>query len=138
MLLTMIMIVRERRREIGVLKAIGASNAKIATQFAAESITFTLLATIIGFMVAAIAAQPLVTALASSSSSSTRGGMGGPGGGMRGDFRALENVQNISATLDWSIILYGLGVAVLIAIVGSLLTSFFIAKVRPAEVMRTE
>ena len=136
MLLTMIMIVRERRREIGVLKAIGASNAKIATQFAAESITFTLLATIIGFIVAAIAAQPLVTALASSSSSSTN--MGGPMRGMRGGFRALENVQNISATLDWSIILYGLGVAILIAIVGSLLISFFIAKVRPAEVMGTE
>ena len=137
MLLTMIMIVRERRREIGVLKAIGASNAKIATQFAAESVTFTLLATIIGFVVAAIAAQPLVTALASSSTSST-GGMGGPGGMRGGGFRALEGVRDISAQLDWTIILYGLGVAILIAVVGSLLTSFFIAKVRPAEVMRTE
>ena len=136
-LLTMIMIVRERRREIGVLKAIGASNAKIATQFAAESVTFTLLATIIGFVVAAIAAQPLVTALASSSTSST-GGMGGPGGMRGGGFRALEGVRDISAQLDWTIILYGLGVAILIAVVGSLLTSFFIAKVRPAEVMRTE
>lgn len=137
MLLTMIMIVRERRREIGVLKAIGASNAKIASQFAAESVTFTLLATIIGFVVAAIAAQPLVTALASSSTSST-GGMGGPGGMRGGGFRALEGVRDISAQLDWTIILYGLGVAILIAVVGSLLTSFFIAKVRPAEVMRTE
>lgn len=135
MLLTMIMIVRERRREIGVLKAIGASNIKIALQFAAEAVTFTLIATIIGFVVAAFAAQPLTSALASSSTSGTATrGMGGPGG-FRG---GLQAVQNISATLDWTIILYGLGAAILIAVIGSLLTSFFIAKVRPAEVMRTE
>lgn len=139
-LLTMIMIVRERRREIGVLKAIGASNAKIATQFAAEAVTFTLLATVIGFAIAAFAAQPLTSALATSSSSSTQQmgrGMGGPGA-MRGGFRALESVRDLTAQLDWMIVLYGVGAAILIAVIGSLLTSFFIAKVRPAEVMRAE
>lgn len=138
MLLTMIMIVRERRREIGVLKAIGASNIKIAVQFAAEAVTFTLLATIIGFVIAAFAAQPLTSALATSSSSNTSGGgMGGPGGGFRGG-QALQGIRDLSAQLDWTIIVYGVGVALLIAILGSLLTSFFIAKVRPGEVMRTE
>lgn len=136
--LTMIMIVRERRREIGVLKAIGASNAKVALQFMAEAVTFTLLATIIGFVIAAFAAQPLVSVLATSSTSSTtNGGMGGPGG-MRGGFRALSSVRDLTAQLDWSIILYGFGAAILIAIIGSLLASIFIAKVRPAEVMRAE
>lgn len=139
MLLTMIMIVRERRREIGVLKAIGASNVKIALQFAAEAVTFTLLATIIGFVVAAFAAQPLTSALATSSSSSTTGGgMGGPGGGFRGGIQAVQGLRNLTAQLDWHVVLYGLGAAILIAIIGSLLTSFFIAKVRPAEAMRTE
>lgn len=134
----MIMIVRERRREIGVLKAIGASNAKVALQFMAEAVTFTLLATIIGFVIAAFAAQPLVSVLATSSTSSTtNGGMGGPGG-MRGGFRALSSVRDLTAQLDWSIILYGFGAAILIAIIGSLLASIFIAKVRPAEVMRAE
>ncbi len=137
MLLTMIMIVRERRREIGVLKAIGASNAKIAIQFAAEAVTSTLIATIIGFMIAAFAAGPLTTALASSSTS-TSTGMGGPGGGMRGGFQAVQSLRNLSTQIDWTIIVYGVGVAIFIAIVGSLLTSFFIAKIRPAEVMRTE
>lgn len=139
MLLTMIMIVRERRREIGVLKAIGASNAKIATQFTAEAVTFTLLATVIGFVVAAFAAQPLTSALATTSTSSAAGGgMGGPGGGFRGGMQAVQGLRDLSAQLDWTVILYGLGAALLIAVIGSLLTSFFIAKVRPAEVMRTE
>lgn len=135
-LLTMIMIVRERRREIGVLKAIGASNVKIALQFMAEAVTFTLLATVIGFVIAAFAAQPLTSVLATSSSSSTTAG--GPGMGMRGGFRALQSVRDLTAQLDWTIVLYGLSAAILIAVLGSLLTSFFIAKVRPAEVMRTE
>ncbi|TAH31934.1 FtsX-like permease family protein [Candidatus Saccharibacteria bacterium] len=136
--LTMIMIVRERRREIGVLKAIGASNVKVALQFMAEAVTFTLLATVIGFVIAAFAAQPLTSVLATSSTSSTTGGgMGGPGG-MRGGFQALNSVRDLTAQLDWSIILYGLGAAILIAVIGSLLASIFIAKVRPAEVMRAE
>lgn len=133
-LLTMIMIVRERRREIGVLKAIGASNVKIALQFMAEAVTFTLLATVIGFVTAAFAAQPLVSILATSSTSSSTAG----GPGMRGGFRALQSVRDLTAQLDWTIVLYGLGAAILIAVLGSLLTSFFIAKVRPAEVMRAE
>ncbi len=135
-LLTMIMIVRERRREIGVLKAIGASNVKIALQFMAEAVTFTLLATVIGFVIAAFAAQPLTSVLATSSSSSSTAG--GPGMGMRGGFRALQGVRDLTAQLDWTIVIYGLGAAILIAVLGSLLTSFFIAKVRPAEVMRAE
>lgn len=135
-LLTMIMIVRERRREIGVLKAIGASNVKIALQFMAEAVTFTLLATVIGFVIAAFAAQPLTSVLATSSSSSSTAG--GPGMGMRGGFRALQSVRDLTAQMDWTIVLYGLGAAIIIAVLGSLLTSFFIAKVRPAEVMRAE
>ena len=42
-LLTMVLITRERRREIGVLKAIGASNGDVARQFVAESIALALL-----------------------------------------------------------------------------------------------
>jgi ABC-type antimicrobial peptide transport system permease subunit len=40
--------------------------------------------------------------------------------------------------VGWDVILYGLGAAVLIAIIGSGIASLFIAKIRPAEVMRVE
>jgi putative ABC transport system permease protein len=47
-------------------------------------------------------------------------------------------VTNIHAAVGWNIILYGLAAAVAIALIGSALSSYLIAKVRPAEVMRTE
>jgi ABC-type antimicrobial peptide transport system permease subunit len=50
----------------------------------------------------------------------------------------LSVIQNIHAQIGWSVILYGLTAAVIIALVGSALASFFISKIRPAEVLRSE
>jgi putative ABC transport system permease protein len=141
-LLTMIMIVRERRREIGVIKAIGASNINVMTQFASEAVTFTILGSIFGIILGVLAANPITKMLVNNSTSTASGPsvMSGPGGGGGPRFagRIGENITNVTASVGWDIILYGLGVAILIAIIGSALASFFIAKVRPAEVMRAE
>jgi putative ABC transport system permease protein len=138
-LLTMIMIVRERRREIGVLKAIGASNLRIMFQFIAESITLTLLGAVIGIALGVAAGSPITNMLVSQSSDSNDGPSLSVGGGPRMAVRGLGGaVSNIHAAVGWSIILYGLATAIIIAIVGSSVASFFIAKIKPAEVMRAE
>jgi ABC-type antimicrobial peptide transport system permease subunit len=49
-----------------------------------------------------------------------------------------STITNIHAQIGWSVILYGLGAAILIALAGSALASFFISKVMPAEVLRSE
>jgi len=139
-LLTMIMIVRERRREIGVLKAIGASNAKVMFQFVTEAVTFTVSGAVIGIVLGIVAGNPITRLLVTNSTSSgtpAPGGFGGRGllrqaGGFRG------SLTSIHASVGWSIILYGLAAAIIIAVAGSAIASFFIAKVRPAEVMRAE
>lgn len=56
--------------------------------------------------------------------------------GAIGGFR--NSVTSVTTHIGWDIILYGLGAAVAIAIIGSAVASYFIAKVRPAEVMRAE
>lgn len=149
-LLTMIMIVRERRREIGVLKAIGGSNITVMGQFIVEAVTLTLLGAIVGIGFGIAAAAPITNALISSSSTTSTGMAGGPegmrmGGGMmmrsgpEGAGRALrQSVENIQVNVGWDIILYGIGAALIIAIIGSALASIFISKVRPSEVMRAE
>ncbi|HUC87540.1 MAG TPA: FtsX-like permease family protein [Candidatus Binatia bacterium] len=156
-LLVMVMIVRERRREIGVVKAIGGSNLGIMGQFMVEAITLTLLGAVIGLIIGIVGGSPVTKLLVNNSTTtnttsvSTIGGPGGSftrpaggGGGFSGFSHRLGNnsvvggFKNIHATIGWSILLYGLGTALLIAIVGSALASGLIAKVRPAEVMRTE
>ncbi|MDB5169018.1 MAG: transporter permease, putative transport system permease protein [Candidatus Saccharibacteria bacterium] len=141
-LMTMVMIVRERRREIGVLKAIGASNVKVVGQFMSEAITLTMLSAVIGIVIGAIAGNPITKLLVNNASSGTSGGpTGGPGGGgfVRVQFGGIgRGLANIHAAVGFSIILYGLLAALLIAVVGSAVSAFFIAKVRPAEVMRAE
>lgn len=153
-LMTMVMIVRERRREIGVIKAIGASNAKVVGQFMSEAVTLTLLAAVVGIIVGAVAGSPITNTLVSNNSSTTSitiSASGGrftapPGGGTFGGRfgggvvrRGLgHSLTNVHAVVGWSIIGYGLLAALVIAILGSAIASFFIAKVRPAEVMRIE
>jgi len=144
-LLTMTMIVRERRREIGVMKAIGASNLKTMFQFVAESVTLTLLGLIVGLGIGIAAANPITKTLVNNSSSSTTSTAqtaSGPGGA-RGGFRrfgneSLTNVKNIQASVGWDILGYGVGAAFAIAIVGSALPALLISKIRPAEVMRAD
>jgi putative ABC transport system permease protein len=155
-LLTMIMIVRERRREIGVLKAIGATNARIIGQFMAEAVTLTVLGALVGMVIGIAGSNPVTHALVNSSStggstnitlpnggtvttsSSPGGGGGGRFFGGLGGGHLRNSYNNLHAIVGWDILLYGLGVAILIAIIGSAFASSMIAKIRPSEVMRTE
>ncbi len=152
-LLTMMMIVRERRREIGVMKAIGASNLKIMGQFIAESLTLTVLGLVVGSIIGIAAASPVTNTLVnnSSSSSSTQTFAGGPAGGTSTTSPAAarprlrefgrtssETLKNIKTSVGISTLMAGIGAALFIAIVGSAVPSFLISKIKPAEAMRSE
>ena len=137
--LTMIMIVRERRREIGILKAIGASNIMITTQFIVESLTLTLLGAIFGLIIGVFASSSVTKLLVQNSTAATIGAGPGLGGGRGlGRFMEMTGVNTLQANVGLDIILYGLLAALIIAIIGSALPSWFISKIRPAEVMRNE
>ncbi|HSX45995.1 MAG TPA: hypothetical protein VLG27_03270, partial [Candidatus Saccharimonadia bacterium] len=113
------------------------------------AVTFTGLAALVGIALGVVAANPITHLLVTNSSSD--GGMaaggarfarfatggGAPGGG-RGFGFVRNNFSAIHAEIGWSVILYGLLVALVIAVVGSALASYSIAKIRPAEVMRVE
>ncbi|USN53572.1 MAG: ABC transporter permease [Candidatus Nomurabacteria bacterium] len=142
-LLTMIMIVRERRKEIAVLKAIGGSDASIVSQFVSEAVMLSLLGGVIGTVLGFIFSNPILDSLLRSSSSEPSFTSSGPGGGFArvavGGFRALGNtIQDLQAVLDFRLIAYGFLAAILIAIIGSAFPAWLIGKVRPAEVLRGE
>ena len=146
--LTMIMIVRERRREIGVLKAVGSSNVGIMAMFTVESLILTLISSVAGIILGIIFSNPVLRVLVANTESSTASNAveqaGRGAGGMMARFGgniipgAQSAINDLHAVVGWEILLYGLGAAILIAIIGSAIPAFFIAKIRPAEVMRAE
>jgi putative ABC transport system permease protein len=157
-LLTMIMVVRERKKEIGVVKAIGGSNMRIIGEFMVESLTLAIMGAVIGLIIGVVGGQPVTKTLVNNSTSSssasttaaTRGpggmmgggtGMTRPTGGFSGNFRrnsTVQGISNIKAQIGWMILLEGFGAAVLLAVIGSALAAAMIAKVRPSTVMRAE
>jgi len=138
--LVMVMIVRERRREIGVLKAIGASNINVVGQFISEALTLTFLSSILGIILGIVLSNPILKVLVSNSQSSASGpGEGGAGRMMRMGIQGMGNtLNNLHAVVGINIILYGLLAALIIAIIGSAVPAYLISKIRPAEVMRAE
>ncbi|MEP6710478.1 MAG: FtsX-like permease family protein [Candidatus Saccharibacteria bacterium] len=144
-LLAMTMIVRERRREIGVIKAIGGTNTKVIVQFVTEALTLTIVGGIVGFAFGVMVSGPITKSLVTSSNSSStnqdtpggttriRGGAFGPGAR-----QIKNNLSDVTATISSEILASAAGITLLIAIVGSALPAWLIARVRPAEVLRSE
>jgi putative ABC transport system permease protein len=133
--LVMVMIVRERKREIGILKAIGASDGRIMAQFTTEAATFTLLGLAVGVVAGLVAASPVTSTLVSNSgASSAASGAGLPGA----PSPFLGHLTNVNAQVGWVVILGVLAAAVVVAVLASAATTWLIGRIRPAEVLRGE
>ena len=143
-LLIMVMLVRERRREIGVLKAIGAPNRTIGLQFVLEALVLVALGSVVGAAVASFASGGIASALISSSSTTTaatgqRGGPGGFPGGQGGPFGgASQLLTSVTASASPGVIAAGIAAVFGVAIIGALVPALLTARIRPIEVLRGE
>lgn len=152
-LLIMVMLVRERRREIGVLKAIGARNRTIGLQFVLESLVLVALGSVVGAAIASLASGGIASALISSNTTTTaapttqRGaGFGGGGfagggfaGGQGGPFGgASQLLTSVTASASPGVIAAGIAAVFAVAIIGALVPALLTARIRPIEVLRGE
>ncbi|WP_284981132.1 FtsX-like permease family protein [Arthrobacter sp. efr-133-TYG-118] len=143
-LLIMVMLVRERRREIGVLKAIGARNRTIGLQFVLEALVLVALGSVVGAAIASFASDGIASALISSNSSTAattqRGpggaGFGGPGGNPFGG--ASQLLTSVTASASPGVIAAGVAAVFGVAVVGALVPALLTARIRPIEVLRGE
>lgn len=154
-LLIMVMLVRERRREIGVLKAIGAPNRTIGLQFVLEALVVVAMGSVVGAAVASFASGGIASALISSNSTTTTaastgrgmpggaagfpgggaglpGGQGGPFGG------ASQLLTSVTASASPGVIAAGIAAVFGVAIIGALVPALLTARIRPIEVLRGE
>lgn len=145
-LLIMVMLVRERRREIGVLKAIGARNRTIGLQFVLEALVLVALGSVVGAAIASFASGGIASALVSSGTSTTAaagrgagfpgGGAGLPGGGPFGG--ASQLLTSVTASASPGVIAAGIAAVFGVAIIGALVPALLTARIRPIEVLRGE
>lgn len=139
-LLAMVMIVRERRREIGVIKAIGGTSRKVVGQFVTEALTLTILGAIIGLGLGVVASGPMTNSLVSSqAASASNSQQTGAAPSFRRSINQLNtNLTQVKSSLTPEVFATSIGITLLIAIIGSAVPAWFISQVRPAEVLRTE
>ncbi len=132
-LFIMLYTVRERTREIGTLKALGASSRSILGQFILEGILLSLIAGIVGIAIGTVGATtfanlllPAPTQAGNSTVSQTGVSIG------------EASSASISVAITPELVLFGLGVSVLLGALGSLYPAWRAARTRPAEAMRYE
>ncbi|MCO4254575.1 ABC transporter permease [Pseudarthrobacter cellobiosi] len=158
-LLIMVMLVRERRREIGVLKAIGAPNRTIGLQFVLEALVLVAMGSAVGAAVASFASGGIASALISTNTTTTAatttgrgaamagaaGGAGMPGGGagfpggQGGPLGgASQLLTSVTASASPGVIAAGIAAVFGVAIIGALVPALLTARIRPIEVLRGE
>ena len=130
-LFTMMLITRERTREIGILKAIGASNGDITTQFIAESSGIAFIGGLVGLMVFTVAAPRVANVLLGVATSALN-----PLTAMGGEDPASSLLLRYTVSLGS--LINTLGLVLVLSIVASLASVIKALRLRPVEAMRQE
>ncbi len=134
-LFSVVLMVRQRVKEIGILKAIGASNWRIGLQFSVETLAMSLVAAVIGALVTFPLAQKVADLLVTDSTSPAGGAFGG---GRPGLFGGGGSIAGIDVAVSPEVFLYALCIAVALAVAASIFPAWYISRVKPAEVLRYE
>lgn len=124
----LLMQVRERAREIGTLKAIGASNAGVARQFLAEATALTLLGGVIGLLLFTLAGEGLTGRLFAI----------GIGPFLPGHYKPLFDSLTLGSTVSPALVGTVFLAAVVAAILGSAYGVWQATRLSPLEAMKHE
>ena len=130
------LVARQRVKEIGILKAIGASNWHVTAQLGVETAVISVTAAILGALATFPLAQKVANGLLSSPSAPTGGRRGQAFGAVAG--RAGGLLGSVDVAVSPEIFLYALAIAIGLALVATVVPAWYVGRVRPAEVLRYE
>jgi len=136
-LFTMVYAVRERTKEVGVLKAIGFSNRDVLKQFLVEGLIICVVAGVVGIIIGNLAAPFLSSALLPEQTQQAAG-PGGRGVFITGGAPGGAAQSTVQFTPDLTITAMAFAVAVVMGIVGSLYPAWKASRISPMEALRYE
>jgi len=142
----MVIITKERVKDIGVLKAIGLPNSKIVTQFLSESIFMASLGFVVCILITLVAGPMIQTMLIESgsddSSSSEQGSSPQfqPGQILNPtpESSSMDSITSLEFSVDARSIVSSLVLTILIGIIGALYPIMGALKMQPAQALRYE
>jgi ABC-type antimicrobial peptide transport system permease subunit len=159
-LLSMVIIISGRTRELGVLKAIGSTDRQVIAQYAFEVLCICLVAIILAMGATAFIGQslgnwilPKTTSTTSTTSSQTQGGPPGVQGGPMGASNRLykegtrasaatgsqqQKAAKLNVVYRGSMFLYGILILVGLSLFGMAIPLVWIIRLRPARVLSME
>ena len=139
-LVAILLTVRERAREIGVLRSLGASVATIVGQFAVEVSALTAAAAGLAVLLLVAAGPTIASAFGATTStasgSSPAAGVITIGSQSGGGGSASTQALGLSAGLTPESILALCGFAIVLALLASAVPAYVVARLKPAQVLR--
>lgn len=128
---TMALVANERTREIGTLKALGASNGDVMTQFAAEAAALAALGVLVGLAIYALGGSALAAALLQFTGTG-QGAMTFIGG------ENPVSTLGLRFTVSPTALASAAAAIVLLSLLGGLYPILRATRIRPAEALRYE
>ncbi|MHB8963719.1 MAG: ABC transporter permease [Saccharofermentanales bacterium] len=146
--------IRERKYEVGVLRAIGMKKSKLAMQFVAELLIVTFLSIVIGTVAGAAVSVPTAEALLKNEIESIRtdqsqiarnfgrpgeGGIPGGGrdilGGVFNQGQDVDYIAQINAVISFKVVLELILIGIALTLFSSIISIILIARYEPLKIL---
>lgn len=141
-----ILNIRDRKYEIGVLRAIGMSKTKLILSLLTELFIVTVIAFIIGIIGGKLLSQPVTNKMLENEINSqqvqtenTRENFGGRGFERPNERRATQNYEDsLTVTLDAETVIILFSFGLILVIVSGSASAIFITKYNPNQILRNQ
>lgn len=143
LILLSILLIRERRYEIGVLRVMGMKKVRVALGLIIESITIILVCLIIGFSIGVVVAQPISNAILQdqiniAKMSEINNAINNGAGVITNesnDVRDYSKLTQIQVVISPKIIILSVGIALFLGLISNGASIIYILKYEPMQIL---